>query len=217
MLLLIFLQIFLLVVGPALGHVLPSVSSLATDIISLNESLAATVGPALLSASSLATEIISLDESLAATLGQESPSTSSPSSDVAFRNSILAATLGHELPSISSFQSVAGSHNKSLVRRAVTPDFQVHDTDQQLRQTHFDQLQQGFTDALIMASVTALTFSPEDDAFKRYFEEDDADFVRGIFIPFLPQSEARSTNNGPQASSMQLRTFPHARLPSPTT
>ncbi len=72
---------------------------------------------------------------------------------------------------------------KSVVARAVAPDFQAYDADPQLRQMHGFQLKQGFNDALIMASVTALLFNPCEDTFLRYFEEDDADFVRGRFLP----------------------------------
>ena len=38
-----------------------------------------------------------------------------------------------------------------------------------------------------MASVAALTFDANDDVFLRYFEGDDADFVRGMSVPFLLQ------------------------------
>ena len=67
---------------------------------------------------------------------------------------LLLAIVGGSLEQYSTLTA------KSFVTRAVSPDFQAYDADPQLRQAHGLQLRQGFNDALIMASVTALLFNP---------------------------------------------------------
>lgn len=72
---------------------------------------------------------------------------------------------------------------KPLISRAVSPNFQAYSQNTQQRQALRDQMVQGFKDALVLASVTALTFNPCEETFLRYFEEDDADLE--VYFPTM--------------------------------
>jgi hypothetical protein len=63
------------------------------------------------------------------------------------------------------------------------PQFYVPNANTPAGQARLLQLQQGYSDALTLAAIAMLYANDCDEVFLRYFEADDADFVRGKHIP----------------------------------
>jgi hypothetical protein len=68
-------------------------------------------------------------------------------------------------------------------QEAPFPQFYVPNANTPAGRARLLQLQQGYSDALTLAAVAMLYANECDEVFLRYFEADDADFVRGKHIP----------------------------------